>query len=457
MISFKSILFAVILAAFAGGGFSLYQANRDFTPWTNTLAMQAYLDSLKIKGTGHDGFWDHRHWVEAVEGRWHDGDFQERVRFGDAPPKGAYWWWWWVNADQSAFDNQIDSMLKEGATLVHLETYLCPDGSIHYDSVWHKVSSRKDLRHPIPPPPFVKGAPSIVPMASQAPSAGPVVSSAASQPDPVGVRVSGHLLVPTEPDISFSHVQASLGMIVRPPFPEDLPPDERPAWFQKWRDSPEGKAALAAQHQYPVTVAAEGSFNVEGVVPGNYQLNAMVYDNDHDLIAHGGKQMTVPEMATDNSTLPDLGVIDLRAVHPLKIGEPAPDFSFQTVDNQTHALSEFRGKWVLLDFWATWCQPCREEMPYLKATYDAFATDPRLVMVSMSLDHDIAQPRDFSQQNGLAWTQGFLGDWPNTKVPDSFGVWGIPSIFLIDPTGKVAAKDLRRDAIKEMVAAKIGD
>lgn len=143
----------------------------------------------------------------------------------------------------------------------------------------------------------------------------------------------------------------------------------------------------------------------------------------------------------------DLGVLSLKVHKKPSMGESAPDFSFTTLDGRTLNLSDMRGKVVLLDFWAVWCGPCRGETPHLKAVYDKFGKDDRFVMVGLSLDPNLDAPRQYAKDNNLQWVQGFLGEWSKTKVPESFGVRGIPAIFLIGPDGKILAQGLRGQAI----------
>jgi len=141
---------------------------------------------------------------------------------------------------------------------------------------------------------------------------------------------------------------------------------------------------------------------------------------------------------------------------PPHIGDRAPAFEAVTVDGSPLRLADYLGKYVLLDFWATWCRPCIKEHPCLKATYDAFGQDDRFVMIGLSLDAEPTAPKEYAEKNGFRWIQGFLGDRSKTPVPGQFGAWGIPQILLIGPDGKIVAKNLRGEEIKKAVARALG-
>jgi hypothetical protein len=95
-------------------------------------------------------------------------------------------------------------------------------------------------------------------------------------------------------------------------------------------------------------------------------------------------------------------------------------------------------------------------MPNMRAAYNAYGKDERFVMISLSLDSEPAAPKKFGQNRSIAWTQGFLGDWSKDKETQRYGVYSIPSIFLIGPDGKVLAADLRGPKIQETVASALG-
>ena len=134
-----------------------------------------------------------------------------------------------------------------------------------------------------------------------------------------------------------------------------------------------------------------------------------------------------------------------------EVGSEAPGFEIKTMDDKTVRLADYRGKYVLLDFWATWCGPCRGETPNLKAVFEKYGRQDNFVMIGLSLDADKEKPQTYAKENGTGWIDGFLGDWGKDEVTKKYGVRGIPSIWLIGPDGKIVAKGLRGERIMEVV------
>ena len=146
----------------------------------------------------------------------------------------------------------------------------------------------------------------------------------------------------------------------------------------------------------------------------------------------------------------------LKAMIELEVGEPAPPLAARTFEDKPLDLADFRGKYVLLDFWATWCTPCIAEFPHLKETYEAFRDDGRLVMIGLSLDNEIAAPKKLVASRAVRWVQVLLEKGSASPIARAYRLRGIPAIFLIGPDGKILAKDLRGEKIRDAVAEALG-
>jgi peroxiredoxin len=124
------------------------------------------------------------------------------------------------------------------------------------------------------------------------------------------------------------------------------------------------------------------------------------------------------------------------------VGKPAPDFTLNDVDKQEVSLSSFKGKYVLIDFWASWCGPCRAENPNVVKLYKKYK-GKNFEILGVSLDGNEKLWKDAIAKDGLTWRHvSDLMQW-NSPVVAQYQIDGIPATVLVDPKGIVVAKNLR--------------
>jgi len=135
-------------------------------------------------------------------------------------------------------------------------------------------------------------------------------------------------------------------------------------------------------------------------------------------------------------------VIKMAGLKPVSVGQIAPEFELNDTEGKLVKLSDFKGKYVLLDFWASWCAPCREENPNIVKQFEAFK-NKGFTVLGVSLDEDKSDWLKAIKDDRLNWSHvSELKRWDG-KVTMQYKIEGIPASFLLDPKGKIIAKNLR--------------
>lgn len=144
-------------------------------------------------------------------------------------------------------------------------------------------------------------------------------------------------------------------------------------------------------------------------------------------------------------------VKEVEQMSKLAVGQVAPDIALPNPDGEIVSLSSLRGNYVLVDFWAKWCKPCRMENPNVVRMYNKY-NDQGFEVYGVSLDRKREDWLQAIEEDGLHWTQvSDLKFW-NSKAAEIYNIKAIPFALLLDPEGVIIAKNLRGAALEEKLA-----
>lgn len=192
---------------------------------------------------------------------------------------------------------------------------------------------------------------------------------------------------------------------------------------------------LDADEQEEFATSFSDSFTSQAIAAGEYLVARQAYAS---LLNRFGESPNLRQKIQG-----DLKRLDL-------IGKTAPSFTADDIQGRAIRSEAYRGKYVLLDFWATWCGPCVAELPRLQAAYRAYHA-AGLEIVGVSLDESRDAVVDFVKARKIPWPQ-IQGPAGTSDLAQALGVSSIPATYLIDPEGTIIRLDLRGKALDEALA-----
>ncbi len=147
---------------------------------------------------------------------------------------------------------------------------------------------------------------------------------------------------------------------------------------------------------------------------------------------------------------------EIKRISATVIGGPAPEFTMKSLEGEDISLNDFRGKYVLIDFWASWCGPCRRENPNVVKMYNKYK-EHDFEILGVSLDKQKNRWEQAIQKDGLTWPHvSDLKGWQNAAAKQ-YGVTSIPHTVLVDKEGKIIARNLRGPALEAKLKSIFGD
>ena len=215
--------------------------------------------------------------------------------------------------------------------------------------------------------------------------------------------------------------------------------------------SEKGRAVALAQRTYALVFQTNGTFHAHNIPPDSYQLTiapTVVLPDKYTSGLLGLISRKVVVRSPVEGGVFDFGTLKMDAKAPARPGHPAPSFVAKTFDGRTIRPEDFRGKFLLIDFWSAASESRHTELQTLREL--SVQETNRLVVLSLNLDADVRTAESCVKMSEMSWLQGYLGSWAESGVPSAYGVEA-PGLILVDPEGRLATRVLNGEYVRRTV------
>lgn len=210
-------------------------------------------------------------------------------------------------------------------------------------------------------------------------------------------------------------------------------PDKRDAIMEQMR--PAYTEEIGALNKAVLKFAQDNTTSLAGFYAVNL-LNPAEYEKE--IVEYSDK---IKSNFNENKVVTAF-LVKMAKLKSVQIGQPAPEFTINGVDGKPIKLTDYKGKYVMLDFWASWCMPCRQENPNVVRAFNTYK-DKNFTILGISLDEDVVAWKNAIAADKLTWAHASDLKGFESAAATLYAIEAIPSSFIIDPAGKIIAKNLR--------------